>query len=550
VQLYPTRATFHVAVAAVGLVTLGTTARVAPVVAFGGAMLLAVALARALARIGVVRLRKAGFVMGWSSGRRVHRVRAGGTVIIHAELYNRSSLALRATEMRPIASSHLSVSVEPTIVELPPKCSVSVDFIVTAHRVGYWGIHGLGLLLSVIQSGADALFEIPLQFALPLGVEVFPAMLTELVSHPRGGRVRRTSQADVARRVRGEGDSLRELRLYASGDPFKRIAWKPSARRGQLLVREMDRGERSVVWFVVDASVELWAGHAGRAPLDRVVDEVAALAAAHLHRGDRVGLAVIASRIHCWIAPDSGPSQGLVIAAALASSARTIDSDRSSLDEQETARRVAEHAAPFDREASADWHRRDLDALVARANRLRSQAPFSAAEPPLAPTGRERQLRHYLVAFGVESPPRVEGERAAAELVLDDALARLTAERPRPNLAHVWAPPPSRPHALGNRVRALRARGVELRWSLPSFDASVAKDSVSPPVESGPSSVLYEAVGVRGRAARERGERVLRRLGVRVASRVVPRRWASPLPAIALPGHLVDGTEPRRRTRG
>lgn len=526
-QLYPTRATFHVSVAAIGLVTLGTTARIAPVVAFGGAMLLAVAFARALARIGVTRLRKAGFVMGWSTARRVHRAHVGGRLVIRGELYNRSPLRLRASAMRPIASSLLAVTIEPAIVELPPNSSVGIDFVVNAARVGYWGIHGLGLLLAVTHFGVDAIFEIPLQFALPLGIEVFPAKLAELVIQPKGGRVRRVSEADISGRARGEGDSLRELRQYASGDPFKRIAWKPSARRGLLLVREMDRGERAILWLVIDASVELWAGPVGFAPLDRVVDEVAAVAAAHLRRGDHVGLAVVASRVHAWIEPDGGPSQGLRVAAALAGSARAMDSDRSSLDESEAARRVAEHAAPLDRGASTDWHRHDLDALVARAERLRSQAPFSGA-PPYAPTPRDQQLRHYLSAFGIESPPRIEGERARAEATLDAALERLAVARPRPNLVHVWAPPPSQPDVLGRRIVPLRARGVELRWSLPPFDASIGPSRLGDGLEGGVPEILNEAVRVRARAARERGERVLRRLGIRVAPRAAGRRQVNP----------------------
>lgn len=544
-QLYPTRATFHVAVAAIGLVTLGTTARIAPVVAFGGAMLLAVALARAVARVGVTRLRKAGFVMGWASPRRVHRVHAGGRLVIRSELYNRSPLTLRASGMRPIASSLLSVTIEPAAVDLPPHSSVSIDFIVTTARVGYWGIHGLGLLLAVTHVGSDAMFEIPLQFALPLGIEVFPARLAELVVQPRGGRVRRASEADVAGRARGDGDSLRELRQYSNGDPFKRIAWKPSARRGVLLVREMDRGERSVIWLVVDASVELWAGPLGLAPLDRVIDEAAALAAAHLRRGDHVGLAVVASRIHEWIEPAGGARQGLLLAAMLASSARIVDSDRSSLDEAEVARRVAEHAAPLDRGASIDWQRRDLDSLVVRAERLRSQAPFSPETTPFAATPREQQLRQYLAAFGIESPPRVEGERAKAESTLDTALDRLAAERPRPSVVHVWAPPPSRAELLGRRIALLRARGIEVRWSLPPFEPSVGSGASSETVDARASEILNDAVRARARAARERGERVLRRLGIRVTVRAVARRHASV--AVMQPE---ESEPPRARTPG
>ena len=56
-QLYPTRSTFHVAIAGAGLVALGAAARLAPVVAFGGAMLLAVALGRAIALVAVALIR-------------------------------------------------------------------------------------------------------------------------------------------------------------------------------------------------------------------------------------------------------------------------------------------------------------------------------------------------------------------------------------------------------------------------------------------------------------------------------------------------------------
>jgi uncharacterized protein (DUF58 family) len=544
VQLHPTRATFHVAVASIGLVTLGATARLAPVAAFGGAMLIAIGFARAVAQIGVMRLRKAGFVMGWSSAHRVHRVHAGGTLVIRGELYNRGLSTLRGTALRPIASSLLSVTIEPSRVELSPGSSVGVDFVVKADRVGYWGIHGMGLLLAVTPFGAEAVFEIPLQFAIPLGIEVFPATLAELAARPRGGRVRRDSRADVVGRARGEGDALRELRQYASGDPFKRIAWKPSARRGHLLVREMDRGEPSIVWLVVDASVELWAGPRGLAPLDRVIDEVAALAAGYLRRGDLVGLAVVASRVHAWIKPARGPAQGWLIAAALARSAAALDADRSGLDESEVARRVAEHAAPFERAASADWYRRNFDSLAARADRLRLQAPFSV-EAPLAPTARQRRLRHYLAAFGIESPPHVEGERARAEQTLDGAIERLAIERRRPNEVHVWAPPPSRPEPLRKRIARLRARGIEVCWSLPPFELGVGHGLAPESSAARAADIVNDAVRIRARAARERGERALRRIGVRVAAPVVSRRQAS-----AAQRPVDGGEQQRRRTSG
>src|SRR5262245_45020325 len=88
-QLHPTRATFHVALAGAALVAVGVAARMAPVVAFGGAMVLAVAAGRALALATVTRLRVSGFEMVWTSSRRVSRVTRGGEVKLEAELRNR-----------------------------------------------------------------------------------------------------------------------------------------------------------------------------------------------------------------------------------------------------------------------------------------------------------------------------------------------------------------------------------------------------------------------------------------------------------------------------
>ena len=85
-ELHPTRSTFHVAVAGAGLVALGTAARLPPVVAFGGAMILAVAFGRAIALASVTRLRAAGFEMVWRGSTRVHRTERGGELHIRAEL--------------------------------------------------------------------------------------------------------------------------------------------------------------------------------------------------------------------------------------------------------------------------------------------------------------------------------------------------------------------------------------------------------------------------------------------------------------------------------
>ena len=522
-QLYPTRSTFHVAVAGAGLLAFGVAERLAPVAGFGGAMLLAVAIGRAVATLAVVRLRAAGFEMVWTGKTRMHSVALGVPVVLEGELRNRGAGPVRAVGLRPIASSLLDVSVEPTALDLPPGGRARVVVTARPRRVGRWGVHGLALEVRGTSLGGEALYEVPLLFANPLGIEALPGTFATLLASPRGGRARRAAEFGRAFNVPGDGGELLELRDHAPGDAFKRIAWKASARRGRLLVREMAREGRDIVWLAVDASIELWAGAPGHAPLDGVVEEVGAMAVRLLRRGVRVGLVVTASRLRSWIAPAEGAAHATVIARALASASGALDSDRSELDEITVASRVAEHARPLDPRGLADVRKGDLDALARRADELRAHAPF-APRIPLAPTPREQRLRHYLGSFGIESPPRAEGERERSESALATALEQLVTEKPRASLIHVWAPAPGRAETMGQAMARARGARIRVRWTLPAFESGVGADASR---RSAVADAVDEAVRVRAKAARWRAERLLRRLGIQV----VPARRPQAAPA-------------------
>lgn len=175
---------------------------------------------------------------------------------------------------------------------------------------------------------------------------------------------------------------------------------------------------------------------------------------------------------------------------------------------------MAEHARPLDPQGLRGVRKNDFDALAQRADQLRALAPF-APRVPFAPSPRERTLRQYLAAFGVESPPRIDGERPGAEVTLATALERLATEKPRASAVHVWAPAPSTSEAIAHAVGALRARRLAVRWSLPPFEAGVGADrSRRSPV----AEVVDEAVRLRARATRARAEAFLHKLGVRVVS--------------------------------
>lgn len=525
------------------MVAVGVAAKVSAAVAFGGAMLLAVTLGRALALATVTRIRASGFEMVWGTTRRVTRLERGSEIVLEAELRNRGFDDARGVSLRPVASSMLDVAIHPSVLDLPSASKVRFEIKVRAKRIGRWGVHGIALEVRGTPLGGEGLYEVPLMFANPHGIEVVPKPLHAMLQSARGGRARAAAPAGRAAPLPGDGDQLKELREHVPGDPFKRIAWKASARRGQLLVREMEREERDIAWLVLDASVELWAGEPGRAPLDLAADELGGVAARHLSRGDKVGLIVFASRLRTWIAPDSGPAQASRIVAALASTASMVDSDRCELDEVELAARVAEHLRPLDPRGLTDVPRGNLDALATRAEAMRSRAPF-APRLPHAPTPREQRLRHYLAAFGVEVPPRVDGEREKAEVQLSALLEKITREKKaKPSIVHIWAPPPGPDsQALERALKKLRTRHVEVRWTMPSFEPALDLKTEGPPTVE---DVVRSAVRLRVRASQARAERALRGLGVRPEPKRSGPSSGSPTPHVRLsPPH--EGVGPPR----
>lgn len=520
-QLHPTRATFQVALAGAAMVAVGVVAKVSAAVAFGGAMLLAVTLGRALALSTVTRIRASGFEMVWTTSRRVTRLERGGEITLEAELRNRGFDDARGVNLRPVASSMLDVRVVPDVLDLPAASKVRFEMRVRAKRVGRWGIHGISLEVRGTPFGGEGLYEVPLMFANPHGVEVVAKPLLTLLQSPRGGRARAAAPSGRSAPLPGDGDQIKELREHVPGDAFKRIAWKASARRGKLVVREMEREERDIVWLVLDASIELWAGEAGTSPLDHAVDELGGVAARHLSRGDKVGLVVFASRVRTWLAPDGGPGQGAKIAAALASAASAVDADRCELDETELASRVIEHLRPLDPRGLADVPRGNLDALAVRAEAMRVRAPF-APRLPLGATPREQRLRHYVAAFGIEMPPRVDGERERAEQELGSVFDKLAKDRrTKASIVHVWAPPPGpESEAIERAIRRFRAQHVEVRWTMPAFEPAL--EGAAP---TAVEDVVRGAVRLRVRASQARAERAMRGMGVR--ARDLRRRMAS-----------------------
>ncbi|MEO7037549.1 MAG: DUF58 domain-containing protein [Polyangiaceae bacterium] len=506
-QVHPTRTSIDLAATALVAVGAGLLLQSGPVVAWAGSLLVGLALARAVTEVSVHRIRSAGFEMLWRGEARSAKVARGEVLEIEAEVRNRDSRAARFVGLRAVFAPELSIEIVPAQGEVPASGRLRVVLRVSGRRVGRFGIHGLSLEVQ----GNPGLYEVPLTFANPYGVEVMPRAYQAFAHQARGGRSHQSADRGRPGPVAGDGDQLRELREHRAGDALRRVAWKASAKRGRLMVREYEREERDVVWFILDASVELGAGNPGYTPLDRAIDEVSGYVTRHAARGDRVGLAVIGARTLTMLKPQRGTAHTARILQALSYSASFVDADRSGLDEVDVAARVLEHMRPLDPSAADRVRSNELDRIARRADRLRGRAPFDAREVQ-TDSRRERSLRRYLLAFGLSAPARLEPDRVRTDLELLRVMQELNRAKPRPSLIYVWSPTPDPTSrgALEHALGGLAKRRHELRWVPMRFDQDLKRAA------PGASEAVLTALAAQARASHERGVRALARLGIRV----------------------------------
>jgi uncharacterized protein (DUF58 family) len=115
-----------------------------------------------------------------------------------------------------------------------------------------------------------------------------PVVLERLFSdgsgHGLGGR-----RATIRR---PSGLELHSLREYQEGEPLRAVHWPSTARRGKLMVRELEDAPRDEVVVVLDGDPAGVAGGRGASSYDEAVRVAASLVRAHAARGRRAVLVV------------------------------------------------------------------------------------------------------------------------------------------------------------------------------------------------------------------------------------------------------------------
>jgi uncharacterized protein (DUF58 family) len=149
------------------------------------------------------------------------------------------------------------------------------------------GRHGLGPLEATLH---DALGLERVEHRLERGLEILVRPQVPALSSVFSTRGARDSSAARAAVRRPTGFEIHAVRDYVPGEPLRAVHWPSTARRGRLIVKELDDAPREDLALVLDQDAAGVAGPPGSTSFDAAVRAVGALALAHLRWGRRIAL--------------------------------------------------------------------------------------------------------------------------------------------------------------------------------------------------------------------------------------------------------------------
>ena len=137
-----------------------------------------------------------------------------------------------------------------------------------------WGLE-LDLISPLGTRRISRFVQLPqrLSFSPRLYPEARAFIPEELVALSSG----RAARGQSIGRQKGEEGEFEELRAYQPGDPQRRIAWRPSARRASLLVRVYQQPLELRPSVCLDIGAPLREGPAGERPIDLALDLASSL---------------------------------------------------------------------------------------------------------------------------------------------------------------------------------------------------------------------------------------------------------------------------------
>lgn len=454
---------------------------------------------------------------------------------LHLAFRNHGSRKLRVLSTNILAATPLSIDERPSATVKRGQ-QVEVTTTVLPRAAGYQVLHGAALTFG----DALGLFDIEAFFPNPIAVKVFPrtvAVHGQSVRAVGGALHEQVGQHHVRRR--GLSGELRELREHSHGDPFKFIAWKATARRGQLMVRDLENEIVTTHVVLVDVGSGMRGGAIGKAPIDWASDSAAALAKAAIGNGDRIGLVGFDTRPVVELAPDTGYHHYLQLVDKLLDVRSIVDEDLTDVTAGELVALVARYLAhqeaidvriklppPLDDprwstiQAGPDGQLYDVAATGRLCRRLidtmlgheKTKDKRTRALPVIESDAQLAPLRQLCRLRGIELPYRTSWEHGKRSLGFGQAVERAVAAG-RPDVVVLISDlagfAEDEPRVIKAIARLRKASGSVVVLA-PSPEAFL-------PYATSPHGRRVRELMVRdARATMEPGRRLLIRHGVRV----------------------------------
>ncbi|MEM6926822.1 MAG: DUF58 domain-containing protein [Myxococcota bacterium] len=193
----------------------------------------------------------------------------------------------------------------PALITLEPRRSFDVPYLVAVDRRGR---HDFGDVVLRVRSPLR-LWQTQRRFTGDDHVRVYPDF-AQLRETGFRGRLSEERVPVHSRRRPGGENEFQRLRPYVSGDPFRHIDWKASARGRDLVTREFGQESNQNLIFLLDCGRMMSSRSGGLTAFDRALNAAILLGQVAARHGDRVGLLAFDDQPRVWLPPKAGSRDG------------------------------------------------------------------------------------------------------------------------------------------------------------------------------------------------------------------------------------------------
>jgi uncharacterized protein (DUF58 family) len=287
-----------VLIAAPGLLSLAlmwAPAMYGPLLAFDAVVV-------ALAGVDLLSLPRAGKLSAERHALRIASLKK--THPVQLTITNRSRRALPIW-VRDGVPAPLVAEPDELLVRLAPRSRATLRYVLHAGRRGAFMLNAIHLRVRSTFGLWQRYFDCPAHNE----IDVYPDM-KQLHEYGVLARTNRLSLVGVRRtRKIGQDNEFERLRDFTRDDNYKHIAWRTTARRGKMTVKDFQANQSQRVVFLVDCGRMMANEAAGLSLLDHALNAMLMLSYVALRQGDSVGLVCFSDELHGFVPPKGGMNQ-------------------------------------------------------------------------------------------------------------------------------------------------------------------------------------------------------------------------------------------------